>query len=98
MNVNSYIFQSPYSSPVQVGRPDPAAKKDESQSMQKNIATQSLQKEKLPVESSVKPTLNSGVSINLTALGGNAQTTVAGFKSLSAVNQAQKAYVGTSVS
>ena len=30
MNVGSYIFQSPYSSQVQVGRPDPSAQKEES--------------------------------------------------------------------
>jgi hypothetical protein len=29
MNVNSYIFQSPYSSSVQVGRPDPNANTQE---------------------------------------------------------------------
>jgi len=33
MTVQSYLFQSPYSSSVQVGRPDPSAKgKDVSQS------------------------------------------------------------------
>ena len=30
MNVGSYIFQSPYSSQVQVGRPDPNAKSEDS--------------------------------------------------------------------
>ena len=30
MNVGSYIFQSPYSSQVQVGRPDPSAKSEDS--------------------------------------------------------------------
>lgn len=28
MNVSSYIFQSPYSSQVQVGRPDPSVQKE----------------------------------------------------------------------
>jgi hypothetical protein len=28
MTVQSYIFQSPYSSQVQIGRPDPSAKQD----------------------------------------------------------------------
>ena len=37
MNVGSYIFQSPYSSQVQVGRPDPSAKSEESE----NSTTQS---------------------------------------------------------
>ena len=32
MNVGSYIFQSPYSSQVQVGRPDPSVKKEDSSS------------------------------------------------------------------
>jgi len=32
MNVGSYIFQSPYSSQVQVGRPDPSVKKEDSPS------------------------------------------------------------------
>jgi hypothetical protein len=29
MNVSSYLFQSPYSSPVQVGRIDPSAKQED---------------------------------------------------------------------
>lgn len=29
MNVSSYLFQSPYSSPVQVGRVDPSAKQED---------------------------------------------------------------------
>ena len=32
MNVSSYIFQSPYSSQVQVGRPDPSVKREDSAS------------------------------------------------------------------
>jgi len=32
MNVGSYIFQSPYSSQVQVGRPDPSVKREDSSS------------------------------------------------------------------
>ena len=32
MNVSSFIFQSPYSSMVQIGTPDPSAKKEESAS------------------------------------------------------------------
>jgi len=39
MNVGSYIFQSPYSSQVQVGRPDPSVKKEDSSSS--NSAQQS---------------------------------------------------------
>ena len=32
MQVNSYIFQSPYSQPLQVGRPDPSALKAQQES------------------------------------------------------------------
>ena len=32
MDVTRYTFQSPYPSQVQIGRPDPSAKKDESSS------------------------------------------------------------------
>lgn len=34
MNVSSYLFQSPYSSPVQVGRVDPSAKQEEQKPQQ----------------------------------------------------------------
>lgn len=36
MNVNSYIFQSPYSSQVQIGRLDSSASSDESTSNKNN--------------------------------------------------------------
>ena len=29
MNINRYLFQSPYSSQVQIGRPDPSVKTEE---------------------------------------------------------------------
>jgi len=94
MTIASYLFQSPYSSPVQVGRPDPAAQKSESQSTQESPVL--AEQKQLPAESSVKPTLGGGVSISLTALEGNAQTTASDFKSLSSASQAQKAYVDAS--
>lgn len=93
MTVASYLFQSPYSSPVQVGRVDPASQKQEVQSSADGSQPAS-QKQEIPAESTVKPTLESGVKINLTALEGNAKTSVSDFKSLSVVNQAQKAYSG----
>lgn len=91
MTVASYLFQSPYSSPVQVGRVDPASQSKESQGTQESLQV-STKNEKVPVESTVKPTLGVGIPINLTALQGNAQRTASDFKSLSAANQAQKAY------
>jgi len=38
MTVSSYLFQSPYSQPFQVGQPDPAMKQEESQQSQKEEA------------------------------------------------------------
>lgn len=40
MQVNSYIFQSPYSQPLQVGRPDPAAVKEQSGNTQEELKKQ----------------------------------------------------------
>lgn len=45
MQVNRYIFQSPYSSQVQFGTPDPSVKKeDETQSTQKETTDKGAQK------------------------------------------------------
>lgn len=35
MTVNSYLFQSPYSQPFQVGRPDPVVTQEKSEELQK---------------------------------------------------------------
>ncbi len=47
MNVSRYIYQSPYSSPVQFGTPDPSVKSDDS-TQQKSTNAQGF---KLPNES-----------------------------------------------
>lgn len=95
MTVASYLFQSPYSSPVQIGRVDPSSQTKEPQVAQESLQISS-QKQQLPGESTVKPTLGGGTPINLTALQGGAQTTASNFKSLSVAHQAQKAYADTS--
>ncbi len=66
MTVASYLFQSPYSSSVQVGRPDPSVKKEEStQSGTAELpasTNQSLQDAKsfqATQTSEVKPTVDS---------------------------------------
>lgn len=48
MTVSSYLYQTPYSQPVQVGRPDPAASKSQSEETQQQneqtvAAAQTLQ-------------------------------------------------------
>lgn len=65
MNVGSYIFQSPYSSQVQVGRPDPNAKSENVSSESGNSFTavnstaQEAQTLKTTQVSEVKPTVDS---------------------------------------
>lgn len=90
MQVSSYTFKSPYPQAVQVGQPDPSSAKKEDQTQ-----TPSIVENQKPVvsEGKVSPTLDSGVTISLSALqSGNSQSSVSEFKSLVSVNQGQKAY------
>jgi hypothetical protein len=91
MTVSSYLFQSPYSQPVQMGRPDPLA-----QVQKTDTATQNLAKETkvaVPAQSEVKPTLETGVSINLAALSGSdGQKAANVFNAANTKVQAQSAY------
>jgi hypothetical protein len=90
MQVSSYTFKSPYPQAVQVGQPDPSSVKNEDQTQ-----TPSILENQKPVvaQGKVSPTLDSGVSISVSALqNGNSQSSVSEFKSLVSVNQAQKAY------
>ncbi|WP_295054865.1 hypothetical protein [Sulfuricurvum sp.] len=90
MQVSSYTFKSPYPQAVQVGQPDlTSAKKEEP------TQTPSMTENKKTVlsEGKVSPTLDSGVTISLSALeSGKSQSSVSEFKLLTSVNQAQKAY------
>jgi len=67
MNTIQYIFQSPYASPVQVGRPDPSSVKESSSSGTDTASllkstNQTVQKADLAKESmvsEVKPSVSS---------------------------------------
>ncbi|HEX5328673.1 hypothetical protein [Sulfuricurvum sp.] len=90
MQVSSYTFKSPYPQAVQVGQPDPSSVKKEEQTQ-----TPTLLENQKPVagQGKVNPTLDSGVSISVSALqSGNSQSSVSEFKSLVSINQGQKAY------
>lgn len=90
MQINSYVFQSPYSQPVQVGHLV-SSKAVEQQQPQESPVTEN-KKENL-AEGKIAPTTGSGITVSLGTLAdGNAQSGVSAFKSLSIVNQAQKAY------
>ena len=46
MTLNAYLFQSPYSQPFQIGRPDPAIQKErseETRAQQEQLQTQTVQ-------------------------------------------------------
>jgi hypothetical protein len=90
MQVNSYVFKSPYPQAVQVGQRDPSSEKKEDQSQ----ALSTVENQKRPVsEGKVNPTLNSGITVSVSALqSGNAQNSVSEFKSLMSINQGQKVY------
>ncbi|MDD2829321.1 MAG: hypothetical protein PHW18_07070 [Sulfuricurvum sp.] len=90
MQVSSYTFKSPYPQAIQIGQPDPNSTTKEDQA-QSPLAMQN-EKNKSS-DAKVNPTLDSGVTISLSALqSGNSQSGVSEFKSLVNVNQAQKAY------
>ncbi|WP_345981061.1 hypothetical protein [Sulfurimonas sp. HSL3-2] len=66
MNITRYIFQSPYPSQVQIGRPDPSAKQDvsapqqDTQILESTNDTASKAQTYLSSEKKeVKPTVNS---------------------------------------
>lgn len=90
MQVTSYTFKSPYPQAVQVGQPDPASTKKEDETEASTV----IEKQKpSPSQGKISPTLDSGITISLSALeAGNSQSNVSEFKSLANVTQAQKAY------
>ena len=91
MNVSSYIFQSPYSQPFQVGRPDPSSSKTEEKREENTILEP--QKQSNLADGKLKPTMGEGVNISLSVLqSANEQRGVSEFKSLVNVNQGLKAY------
>ena len=70
MNVERYIFQSPYSSSVQIGRPDPSSKKEDLGIESSKIPNQTLQDAKTFAASQVNevtPTVESSQLLDVYA-------------------------------
>ncbi len=70
MNVNNtYLFQSPYHSQTQVGRPDPSAKQDEStiHSTQKESDEMTQETQKMQEVEAIESTKNSNSTLDLYA-------------------------------
>jgi len=91
MTVSSYLFQSPYTQPVQMGRPDPSAQAQKTDSAIQNLVKET--KVAALAQTEVKPTQETGVSINLTALSGSEGQKAANvFNAENTKVQAQNAY------
>ena len=54
MQVNSYIFQSPYSSQVQVGRPDPSVKREDDTQKQSQDTQKETTQQQTTQKASIK--------------------------------------------
>ena len=74
MNVTQYTFQSPYSSPVQVGRPDPSSQKADSTGQVSSKLPSSTNTSLVDAQNfqatqigEVTPTLDSGNTIDIYA-------------------------------
>jgi hypothetical protein len=74
MNVTQYTFQSPYSSPVQVGRPDPSSKQETSAQPDTSGFVKSINTSLSDAKSfqatqtqEVKPTVDTGSNIDIYA-------------------------------
>lgn len=66
MTVQSYLFQSPYSQPFQVGRPDPAQKSETNEQSSAMAETQKASPKS--VNAQIAPTSGSGFSIDMGSL------------------------------
>jgi hypothetical protein len=94
MNVSSYIFQSPYPSPIQVGRPDPQAEKQEVESKPVETLTQTSNKVQPSAEPYIAQATGSGASVNVAASSTDSgvSSSLGEFTSLNNKSQAAEAY------
>ncbi|MFY9142401.1 hypothetical protein [Sulfuricurvum sp.] len=90
MTVASYLFQSPYSSPVQIGRKDPLAKEEVTSDTPQNAVKE---KASVPQETKANPALSNKSSISLTAFSGTEGKAAADtFNAVNTKVQAQSVY------
>ena len=68
MNVQQYVFQSPYSSPVQVGRVDPSTKQEENVAVPAPVKAKTfgeIVQNDLVSPQKVAPTVESGQTLDV---------------------------------
>ncbi len=93
MKVNSYVFQSPYPSPIQVGRPDPQAQTQENTNADVNAIADAGNQSKRDAQS-YKAQISSGSSVNVAAstTDSKVNSSLGEFTTLNAQTQASEAY------
>lgn len=94
MNVSSYLFQSPYPSQVQIGRPDPSAQQ---QAQQNDSVTQIAKNEMQPTQAKADAFLaanRTGASVNVANASTDTavSTALESFATASSQIQAAEAY------
>jgi len=94
MNVTSYIFQSPYPSPIQVGRPDPQSQTAEEPSKVEDAPVQKNAKSQPGADAYVAQATSSGDSVNVAASSTDSgvSSSLNEFTSLNNKTQAVDAY------
>lgn len=96
MNVGSYIFQSPYPSPIQVGRPDPQAKMEEGSGNTAEASVQPAVKAQPDASAFVAQKTKPVPSVNVVASSTNSALS-SSLESFSSINKQAKvveAYTG----
>ena len=93
MQVSSYIFQSPYPSSFQVGRPDPLAKTQEESSAATDALSDIGNQSKRDAQA-YKAQASTGASVNVavSSTDSGVSEALSTFTTLSAKNQAAEAY------
>ncbi len=93
MQVSSYVFQSPYPSAVQVGRPDPQAQKEEENNAAVDTLSSITNQTKNDAQA-YKAQVSTGASVNVAASSTDTavSSSLGEFTTLNAQNQAAEAY------
>lgn len=95
MNVSSYIFQSPYPSPIQIGRPDPSAQvEEEPKKAVEELAQGNVAKPQPSADAFLAQATNSGNSVNVAASSTDSgvSSSLGEFTTLNTQTQATEAY------
>ena len=93
MQVSSYVFQSPYPSAVQVGRPDPQAQVQEGSSAAVDAISNIGNQTKRDAEAyKIQASAGASVNVAVSSTDGAVSSSLGEFSTLSAQNQAAEAY------